>query len=427
MQASSVLEPGAAIARSDGPTLNLKNLLSDELLTAFHPLVKLPLLDWVQNLLAQLAALDHTNPDYGLTSACFNQAALIEFHFGNTERAFELCYAHLEWLAKLISGTGRLELAGQSFDPWLNLGRLERLIGRHEAALQKFELLAKALDQPETRLGPLTLTQSHWEAIKLARLETQSTVTRACLTDTLKTLLKAKKYQATLQFVEGWLASAPSPILQNILIEAKFVALARLGQHAEALELIEARNAGSELKTVYISKTADLLNFAFALRQTEALALAGELAAARKLAKGVALIAQFFRYDKESQLFKIALALRTAKLLEALALPELATPVAQNGYAAALAVQDEIWQAEFLKLLLTLEEETGKTREESSKWKWQQAAEQLALTTCYKGLGAKLVSDSTLAQNTNSYPIACSVLLDKLYTELIKQVMLLSL
>lgn len=410
MQSSSVLEAGAATVQ---PILQPNKILSDEVLTAFHPLVRLPLPRWSQQVLDLLQQSMGINPDYGLISVCFNQAALLEFNFGRTERAFKLCYAHLEWLAELISRTGRLELAVQAFDPWLNLGRLERLTGKYALSLERFEILSQFSAQNETILGPLTLTTDHWQAIVNDRPDIEAFVRKACLTDILKTLLKSKQYRATLELIEEIeeYNSAQNVYNQNsyrLLLEAKFISLCRLERIEEALELIALYNLNTNLKS---GTSNSLLNFSFGLHQIEILAISNDSQAAQNQAYNLAQQAQLFNYDKEPRLFKIALSLRLAKLLEALGLVELALSVARQGYAANLAMQDELFEAEFLRLLVLLEpdrvEKIGR----------QQQLEQLGQTTCYSELKKRLLPEIGLLAVSDT-AAECSTILDKLYESL---------
>lgn len=351
------------------PASSLNKPLSDDLLTAFHPLIKQPLPDWIQSILDYLNLFlsEKENLNYKGISVCFKQSALIAFHFGQAENAFKLCYGHLDWLSRVVAQTGRLELAQEGFDSWLNFGRLERLLGHNDKSLQYFEELANSPFQNEVNFASLTLTPAHWEAIKLSWPEYDNFIRHNYMTDTLKTLFKAKSYDKVLELVANEFSRPDSQINPGVLIEAKFVALCKLGQPSEALALAEQEASNKD--------NPKLRRLIFNLRRAEALAYFEDPVTATKLAGELGLMARLFEYDKEPRLLKSTLSLRVAKLLAGLGQKESALKLAEDGYRAASVLRDEPLQLDYLVTLSDLTTETDQ---------WRETLKQHANLTCYK-------------------------------------------
>lgn len=399
-----------------GPT----SLLADELLVAFHPLVKLPLAHWAKTILEVLDEIKldqkHTYSTSRSRAVCLNQAALVVFHFGQTERAFTLCQAQLDWISRLLKTPESSGLASLSTEPWVNFGRLERLIGKPQEALQRFNYLLDGAARADLTLGPVSLT-SHWEASLRLKPNLCDQIYYTCKLEIIKTYLHLKDYEAVLSFVEQENELGSPPALREIYLEARIVAQARLGHLEKALELARkgsfAPNVNPGLD--YNNGSFGLHRLIFHFRQVELLALLGNRPAATGLATALAGVVQTFQYQGNHALLQATITLRLVKLLQLLNLATLALTLSRQGFVAAVALGDEPLQFEFLKSILA--SPLAKLEREN----WMNRLRELARACCYQIVRRKLpeLLPEAAGLPDEAHYQDCQARLDGLYSRLI--------
>src|SRR5437660_1183353 len=116
-----------------------------ELLTAFERPLRAPLpaiAEHLHSLLDELPSPDENPATYcDALARCFNQASLLEVHFGRSAMAYSLCFRELQWIDRLARETGMHGLLVYGFQPWINLARLDRLHGRTDQARKRLAAL----------------------------------------------------------------------------------------------------------------------------------------------------------------------------------------------------------------------------------------------------------------------------------------------
>lgn len=405
------------------------DFISNELLTAFHPLVKLPLPLWIKSILHNLPVLnlndEYTISGYDLISVSFNQAALIEYYFGRTENAYKLCYSHLAWLAYWIKSAGKLELISHATEPWINIGRLERLEGRYASSLTYFKSLLEGVNKAEITLGPVKFGAEHWQVALKLNPDLVTHINNVCNSEIIKTLLKSKEYNAVLSYIEQERAfqGAGNSFLSEIMLEAKVVALARLNRLDQALNLARVGSFTNSVKPQYDynQNLFFLHRLIYHLRQVELLAQLDQAMAAIEHAKAVANIARTFQYDGEFGLLKVNITYRLVKLLQYLSQPALAYELAKLAYKASCQIQDEPLQLLFLNWFTTLELKLSHPEFTFEQAQWQEQFQKLVQITNYQSIRngmLNLITKNNHNHTTNILQQYCEADLGELFRKL---------
>lgn len=249
---------------------------SGELLVALEPLdlpVFVPLRDWASHILGSLAryapqagseTLDAHS--YAGVSGCFNQAGLIETCFGRMGHAATICELALEWLTKWLPRTGDLSLARLAFQPYINLGRLERITGDTDCALERFaKLRLSTVHRVPFMLGPMRVSRQYWDAMRSAKPAIAGLFVTVSAVESVKTLLKAKRYSAVLEYIADK-RGLEDTAANDAFTEAAALAWTATGRPDQALAFIESRLADEAGANYPI----------FAFRRIETLASSGE-------------------------------------------------------------------------------------------------------------------------------------------------------
>jgi hypothetical protein len=305
-----------------------------------------PLPEWVDEIHANLdrARDGWVNDLAGATTgvmACFNQAALLEVHFGRKHLAEELCMRALSWLDGLIAQTGNIECYKNGFQPFVNLARLDRINGSWTEALSKLDVLRDALNLHSIRLYHLTVSDGVLRII-LQDNKLLTILNNMCMIERLKTLLKAEMYDQVLE-----LAVEPSTgaLLPQFLAEAQAVAFCCAGELGLARRLVER----------YLHRSASADPTVFLFRFAEVLAASGEHGAALNALlklKDIFVRSQAKLGSEPLTLMnRLTLLLRTSSLLLHLNAQAECRESAWLGYRAALQLDDVPLICEFLHLL----------------------------------------------------------------------------
>lgn len=143
----------------------------------------------------------------------YNNAALIFFSMGDVKRARELCYSQIHLFIKKFSQ--------YTFQPWINLSRIDRVLGSHEDALKKLRSLE------DVDYAMFTKEDSQIAAV----------VKTCSLLEPIKIYLQINQYQ---KVVDIYNKIQKATLTQNdsFLYEAVAVAFSRLDQADKAMELL---------------------------------------------------------------------------------------------------------------------------------------------------------------------------------------------
>ncbi|HTN84965.1 MAG TPA: hypothetical protein VL242_14805 [Sorangium sp.] len=199
---------------------------------------------WARASIQKLSRIDQTLERPNTTSQgwidiarVMNNAALIDVYRGSHRSARELCELQLRWIERLICSHGPAACGDLAIQPWVNLGRLLRIRGEHERALQHFALLPDTLAGRSIRLGPIDLDTSTW----LQLVEANSLwgfLNAVYIIDSTKTHLASGAFAEAVRFlrhVRTLVRDTPSVLLD----EAELIALASMKRYEEAIAVTE--------------------------------------------------------------------------------------------------------------------------------------------------------------------------------------------
>jgi hypothetical protein len=226
-----------------------------ELLTTFERPLRSPLPTIVEHLhaiLDELPSPDENPAAYcDALARCFNQASLLEVHFGRSAMAYSLCSRELQWIAALARATGMRGLLVYGFQPWINLARLDRLHGRPNQARDRLAALAHALAARRVDIGSLVVSVSDWPALLETMPRLPEILAMVWICETLLCGLHSRRYE-TFDCVDRFVAdNAADPHIA--LVEARLIA-ARLPDGPAV-----PAGAGCELETLSQLKRHSLM------------------------------------------------------------------------------------------------------------------------------------------------------------------------
>ena len=324
-----------------------------------------PLPAWVGEVERALDEVPGADPDSGALAACFRQAARIERYFGRLHLAEALCGAHLQWVRDESARRGDPALLGLALDPWIELGRLDRLAGKEEASLRKLSRLPAARGSASIALGAVEIRAADWPAIRAARPGIDAALDTTWIVESLQTMLAAKSFQRALAFAARE-ARDPADDAASFLAEARIVVHCHLGRRDAAWD-----EAGRQAGDVNRS-----FRPIFQLRAAQALACFGGQRAALELLRDLVVQARGFRVAERPNTAKLHLLDQLTGLAASLGAAEVAAELGEAGLAGATHLRDEVLRASFLRRLAD-----GNSR-------WRDEYEDLRKRTWYAGLRA---------------------------------------
>jgi hypothetical protein len=326
------------------PKPTIPEPICNNTLICHHEVIRRPLASWARSILNRI---DELNASLQLTDdlplmqqmvSCFNESALIEVHFGRTDRAAVLCASALLWLAIRDMRSQGNYVYRAAFQPHVNLGRLARLRGHWKDSLSKFQTVRAAVNGEPVFLGPVEVPPEGLRQCP-SDIELEKTLRNIYISDSIKTFLKARRYKELVEFASSDPEFARDIVQQQCFCEARILGFLGIGMWDCAAELAASQLANRTMPHRPV----------FQFRRAEAFALAGKRDAALHAAKS--LVNSFLRYPGTLGTDLLVLLSSLAKLLVVLASFEGATQLGELGFRAASQLGDVVLQCDFLKVL----------------------------------------------------------------------------
>jgi hypothetical protein len=197
-----------------------------------------PLRDWAAKLLTQLAALGSEPVAWPYFAGGVNNAALIEVFRGDLQNAQEMCEIQLRWISRLLHAHGVLAAGNLAVQPWVNLGRLCRIRGDDEGALQRFALLVDTLAGVPLRIGPVTFDAAAWR--ELVHTKVMLPELRAVyVVESVKTYLAARDNTGAAEFLRRAREFMDETQPFTLLDEMEFQVFAKLERLGDAMAVLD--------------------------------------------------------------------------------------------------------------------------------------------------------------------------------------------
>ncbi|MDI1443436.1 hypothetical protein [Polyangium sp. 6x1] len=197
-----------------------------------------PLRVWASDLIGRLNALEPDDAAFSRIEECCNNTGLIEVYRGRPRAAAEVCARQLGWAARLVGRHGVTIAGAHMIQPWINLGRLRRIVGDHESALAHFALVVETLSGEPVRLGEVEIDPASWQVL-VRRRSLSDLLRNVYVVDSVKTYFVARDLTGALDFLRRARSfCGEQPFL--LLEEMELLTLARLEQFAEAAALLQS-------------------------------------------------------------------------------------------------------------------------------------------------------------------------------------------
>lgn len=241
-------------------TLPAQNLILNNLLYPEDRIIRKDITLWLSELLNQADAValqSHPENYFTQLATLFNLSALLFCFIGQLQRAKDLCKKQFDIFYQLTQQNA--QLARYLFQPWINLGRIDRMSGLFDQALEKFSLLNRLKENSTLTFDQYALPS----ATLLAAIRIDKTVLNAVklcsFLEPIKTKLAAKRY-AGIQFSVADYGRKKNLTLLSIAYEAAIIACAKLGRLHEALYLTQVaiNEASPHLMQIFLLHQADI-------------------------------------------------------------------------------------------------------------------------------------------------------------------------
>lgn len=246
-------------------------LAAVRLLWPYERVARRPLRPWAAALADRLERQDHVSAwEIG---TCLNQAALVATHLGHFALARSMCEAQLAWARRLADDDpGAAVLLLQ---PWLNVGRLHVLEGRHDAGRRHFAIAVDALRAVPTEVAGRHFDEDTWHAIDAADPDAVRATWNVYVVETVESWLAEERPSAALACARSAARFEPSPTVAST--EALGACAAEFGDLDGVQAMAEGGNDGA-------------LSIALAVHLQRALRRAGHADRADVVATRVALV-----------------------------------------------------------------------------------------------------------------------------------------
>lgn len=172
-------------------------------------------------------------------AVCFNQGALVQYQYGEIERAETLCHAAIEVFAWLSSTPGnRVGCLAKMVTPYINLARIYGQKGEVSEALSIFEQIRQfSLQQQDLSILGWRLDSADAPEINATEKNLQRVMLSCGVVEWARVLQVNEDYEALLSLTETSLEvpEYQDTFFKQYLLEVKSRALLALGKYEKAM------------------------------------------------------------------------------------------------------------------------------------------------------------------------------------------------
>jgi tetratricopeptide (TPR) repeat protein len=382
-------------------------------LVAFSKLI----LDHLQQ--CDSASLPHSTEQLNRIATQFNQGALLQYQYGEIERAETLCRASIEMFAELSTYSEHREIClANMVAPYINLARIYGQKGEVKESLSIFEDIYRfGLQEQDLYIFGHRISVANAPAlIAVSESKFQKLLMSCRVIESARVLQTVEDYSALLALVERneRLPEYQDVFFRQYLLELRSRALLHMGQHDLALAALEeccrlmpATNTDRIVAHLLLSQIYREWGREDSAHET-----------LNKLEEHLAAVSQFVR--KLPVLRQVAYRLALERY--ALGVNSRALESAEQAFHWCGELNDQVGQIKAAILLLRICSRTTITPSRAAQRRWYDALKQLASTTFFRleracaywelGLSAELLghsSDSAFDYLENSYRLYRSV------------------
>lgn len=187
-----------------------------------------------------------------------NLSALIYCLTGQITKAKSLCYGQIDLFVALSSKYSNF--LKYIIQPWINLGRIDRILGDFNLAQNKFHLLKCFLTIKKISIGGHIIDTGLLASAIQSDPNAQSVIRTCAFVEPIKTDLMAKQYEEIV--MEAMLDVVQcDPSLLGYAYEANIIAQAKLNNISQAIMLVNTalEKTNSYLMHIFLLRKAELL------------------------------------------------------------------------------------------------------------------------------------------------------------------------
>jgi tetratricopeptide (TPR) repeat protein len=369
--------------------------------------------------LCDSASLPHTSEQLNRIAVQFNQGALLQYQYGEIERAETLCRASIEMFAELSSHSEHRALClANMVAPYINLARIYGQKGEVKESLSIFEDIYRfGLEEQDLYIFGHRISKADGPAmIAVSEPKFQKLLLSCRIVESARVLQTVEDYPALLALVERneGLPEYQDVFFQQYFLELRSRALLHMRQYDMAVEALEeccrlmpATNTDRIVAHLLLSQIYREWGREDSAHET-----------LNKLEEHLASVAQFVR--KLPVLRQVAY--RLALERHALGVNSRALESAEQAFQWCSELNDQVGKIKTAILLLRICSRTTITPSRAAQRRWYEQLEQLASTTFFRleracaywelGLSAELLGrrrDSAFEYLENSYRLYRSV------------------
>ena len=272
-----------------------------------------------------------------------NNTALVATHQGQPSTARTLCERQIQWQCRLARRSKTSWGLPHALQPWINLGRLDALSGKWEAALERFARLRELRDGGRIDLGPMCIGTRQCEALSSTPDGLRRHLTTVYVVDSLRALLLNRRFAEAADF--AWKVELDCPAEPaRLAVEASIIATCRLGDHASA----------ENLAAMALDRARGWDRAVFQLRMAEVLGCAGERVRAAEILSRSAAVLEGVSLGRKKKPDVLPALVRFASACAEVDLHSEALDLARDTREAARAGGDEVVEIESLRILARL-------------------------------------------------------------------------
>lgn len=229
------------------PRCDLIRMERTTMVTKMEDRVKVGLVEWSKVIQDQLklcdpGSLPHTPEMISRIAVQFNQGALLQYQYGEIERAEILCRAEIELFTQLSSCSGDRALClANMVPPYINLARIYGQKGEVERSLSIFEEIYRfGVQQQDLSIFDHQIPVADGPAMFVAAPGYQKVMLSCRVVETARVLQIIEDYSALLALAETnqSLPEFQDAFFRQYLLEVRSRALLYLGQYERALEAL---------------------------------------------------------------------------------------------------------------------------------------------------------------------------------------------
>ncbi len=309
----------------------------------------------------------------------FNQGALLQYQYGEIEKAETLCRASIEFFAELSSySANRSDCLANMIAPYVNLARIYGQKGEVKESLSIFEDIYRfGLEQQDLYIFNHRISVAEVPGMIAVSEPTFRRLLLSCqVSEAARVLQTVENYSALLELVErnADLPEYQDPFFKQYLLEVRSRALLHLGQYDMAITALE--ECCGLMPSTNTDRIVAHLLLSQIYRQWGRDDLAGETL--NKLEEHLAAVEQFFRRLPILRQIAYRLALERHEMGD----EEKAFAPAEKAFKWCADLNDQPGMIKAAILLLRVCSRNGSSM--SAHRRWYEELRQLASTTFFR-------------------------------------------